>query len=300
MFRIVLQEVIISMKIKEKLLFHMLHSLLFLLIACLVCMSSVSLAAVRDEEVDWTDEGKRKVDKDTMGGTYESALAFFKDKSHFIFSFRLVEDSTRIRISSSWAVHYITRINDFTGRVWKVHVDAIPNYMKVFHYLENVYFRVKGTNGDTGVLRLNDCIYSYDGTFAARLNSDRTTLSHHTFGTATDLNAKLAPNRRKEENIQLIDEAVRDHLTYDGIMRDESRCWYEFTYTGSGKMTTRSIPDDIINYLLYELAFYRAGFRWGHYFERSSDAMHFSLTQPTFRSHDDPNGLRKVYEYAEE
>ena len=271
-----------------------------MLVLCVSCAASVALA-VKDEDVDWTDEGKRRVNRETMGGTYDEALAFFKDKDHFVFSFRIVEDSKRIHLSSNWAVHYITRIYDHSGREWKVHQDAIPNYRMVFEYLENVHFRVSGTNGDTGILPLEDCIYTYDGSYSARWkNSAQTVLSHHSFGTATDLNAKLLPNRNGQHNIEIIDHAVRDHLVYNGIVREDGRCWYDFTYTGDGEATHKSIPDDIINYLLYELAFYRAGFIWGHYYQTTSDAMHFSLTEPSFRNHADQDGLRKVFEYAED
>jgi hypothetical protein len=50
---------------------------------------------------------------------------------------------------------------------------------------------------------------------------------------------------------------------------------------------------------LYELAFYRAGFQWGHYYVSTSDAMHFTLTDNIRISHDGNEGLRKVYEYSE-
>ena len=46
--------------------------------------------------------------------------------------------------------------------------------------------------------------------------------------------------------------------------------------------------------------FYRAGFQWGHYYNSTSDGMHFTLTDNIRNSHDGGNrGLRKVYEYSE-
>ena len=49
-----------------------------------------------------------------------------------------------------------------------------------------------------------------------------------------------------------------------------------------------------------ELAFYRASFRWGFYFD-TSDAMHFTLTESSMEDFtDDPYALRKVYTYIGE
>ena len=54
----------------------------------------------------------------------------------------------------------------------------------------------------------------------------------------------------------------------------------------------------MVNYLLYELAFYRAGFLWAHYYRSTSDAMHFTLSEFVTGTHDD-GGLRKVFDYLE-
>ena len=61
----------------------------------------------------------------------------------------------------------------------------------------------------------------------------------------------------------------------------------------------QNVPETVINYLLYELAFYRAGFQWGHYYISTSDGMHFTLTDNIRISHDGNDGLRKVFEYSE-
>ena len=77
--------------------------------------------------------------------------------------------------------------------------------------------------------------------------------------------------------------------------------YYDYTYTGDSLLWVyRNIPETVINYLLYELAFYRAGFQWGHYYVSTSDGMHFTLTDNIRISHDGNSGLRKVYEYIEE
>ena len=73
--------------------------------------------------------------------------------------------------------------------------------------------------------------------------------------------------------------------------------YYDFTYTGGYRNAVKEVPPEIVNYLLYELAFYRAGFRWGFYFD-SSDAMHFTLTESRREYFEEgAYALRKVYEY---
>lgn len=73
--------------------------------------------------------------------------------------------------------------------------------------------------------------------------------------------------------------------------------YYDFTYTGKYKNAVLDIPPEIVNYLLYELAFYRAGFRWGFYFDRA-DAMHFTLTESRREYFETgPYAMRKVFTY---
>ena len=56
-----------------------------------------------------------------------------------------------------------------------------------------------------------------------------------------------------------------------------------------------------MNYFLYELAFYRAGFAWGFYYPHTCDAMHFTLTElsPSLFT-DGPYAMRKVFTYVED
>ena len=76
---------------------------------------------------------------------------------------------------------------------------------------------------------------------------------------------------------------------------------YDFTYTGSAPREVKNVPEPLMNYLMYELAFYRAGFSWGAYYPHTCDAMHFTLTElsPELFT-DGPYAMRKVFEYIEE
>ena len=60
----------------------------------------------------------------------------------------------------------------------------------------------------------------------------------------------------------------------------------------------KRVPEPLMNYLLYELAFYRAGFSWGLYYPHTCDAMHFSLSElsPSYFE-EGPYAMRKVFSY---
>ena len=180
-----------------------------------------------------------------------------------------------------------------------MHVDAVPYMQKAFEYLETSYVRVHGTNGDTGVIPAIALITEYNGCYVSRFTSSLKSISHHTFGTAVDVNASMQPNKNIAENTKVIDDDVKKHLTYNGILEENGVPYYDYTYDGTYALDPNGVPQTCVNYILYELGFYRAGFLWAHYYRSTSDAMHFCLTEFVTYSHDDRKmGLRKVYEYA--
>ena len=79
---------------------------------------------------------------------------------------------------------------------------------------------------------------------------------------------------------------------------------FNFTYTGTAKPWSEQrtkVPEPLMNYLLYELAFYRAGFSWGVYYPHTSDAMHFSLSELSPSLFEEGEyAMRKVFEYIDE
>ena len=135
----------------------------------------------------------------------------------------------------------------------------------------------------------------------ARFVSSRKYVSHHSLGTVVDLNTNLSVNSQRNKNKYLIYDAVANHLTYNGIQTGEDGVrYYDFTYDGSYRGAPEDMPPAIVNYLLYELAFYRAGFRWGFYFD-TADPMHYTLTESQYEYFEEgPFALRKVYEYIAE
>ena len=237
---------------------------------------------------------------DFSNNSYETALRFFKDKDAFLYRYQWV-DARYVVADPDWENEYIVSYDCLPGREpWRIHKYALPYYEAASFYLNSVHIRVSGTNGDSGVLLLRDLIDTYNGSYCSRFTSSKTHISHHAFGTATDLNGGMGANDNLKENIELINTEVRDKLVYNGIKTENGVSYYDYTYSGDSLLWVyQTIPETVINYILYELAFYRAGFQWGHYFVSTSDGMHFTLTDNIRISHDGNDGLRKVFDYCE-
>ncbi len=237
---------------------------------------------------------------DFSNSSYATALDFFQDTDAFLYRYQWV-DARYIVADPDWENQYIVSFDCIPGgESWRIHKSALPYYELVSEYLNAVHVRVSGTNGDSGVLPLYQLIDTYNGSYCSRFTSSEKYISHHAFGTATDLNGGMSANDNTKDNISLINDEVRNKLTYNGIKTEDGVSYYDYTYSGDYLLWVyRQIPETVINYLLYELAFYRAGFQWGHYYVSTSDGMHFTLTDNIRISHDGNDGLRKVYEYAE-
>ena len=245
-------------------------------------------------------EWKQFTKSDFSNNSYASALAFFKKPERFLYRYQ--QGWWRYTIADpAWERKYITDFIMDEGDPWRVHIDAVPYYTLARQYLYSVHLRVHGTNGDTGVLPLHRLIEGYFGTYLSRFTSSLKSISHHALGTASDINAHMEPNQNNKENIALIHDDVKRYLAYDGIEYQDEIPYYSFTYSGSYPNSECGIPQTCINYLLYELAFFRAGFEWGHYYNTTSDGMHFTLTDNIKNTHDSSStrGLRKVFEYSE-
>jgi len=237
---------------------------------------------------------------DFSNDSYAAALRFFKDKDAFLYRYQWVY-ARYIVADPDWENEYIVSFDCVDGQEpWRIHKAALPYYEEVSFYLNNVHVRVSGTTGDSGVLKLSDLIDTYNGSYCSRFTSSLKSISHHAFGTATDLNGGMDANDNTKDNIALINDEVGNKLAYNGIKEDDGVSYYDFTYSGDYSLWVyKNVPESVVNYLLYELAFYRAGFQWGHYYVSTSDGMHFTLTDNIRISHDGNEGLRKVFEYCE-
>ena len=237
---------------------------------------------------------------DFSNNSYATALGFFKEKDAFLYRYQWV-DARYVVADPDWESKYIVSYDCLPGREpWRIHQNALPYYQAASYYLNNVHVRVSGTNGDSGVLLLRDLIDTYNGSYCSRFTSSQKSISHHAFGSATDLNGGMGANDNLKENIALINDEVRNFLTFNGIKTENGMSYYDYTYSGNSLLWVfQTIPETVINYIIYELAFYRAGFQWGHYYVSTSDGMHFTLTDNIRISHDGNDGLRKVFDYCE-
>jgi len=235
---------------------------------------------------------------DNFSDNYKQTLEFFSnDTGRFMFEYRW-RTGRKIALKKVFRDAYL--LDDEWGRV---HRDAVPYFDQARAYIASEHLRVQSADGthDTGVIPLSDLVITNNGTCIARFIQSKKYVSHHTFGTVVDLNADIQPNKQRAYNKDRIYDAVKNHLTYNGIMTDENGIqYYDYTFDGVYKNAIKEVPPEILNYLLYELAFYRSSFRWGFYFD-TSDAMHFTLTESSMEAFtEDPYALRKVYTYINE
>ena len=244
---------------------------------------------------DWNE-----ITEENFPDSYPEALSFFKDTKRFLYRSQWV-NGRYIMADPEWEKEYITTIQGYPNdEPWLVHVDAVPYFEKAFGFLNTSFLRVHGTNGDTGLVKASNLITEYNGCYVSRFTSSLKSISHHTFGTAVDVNASMDPNKNIAENTAVIDDDVKNHLTFNGLMKAEDITYYDFTYDGSYAPDPNGIPQTCVNYLLYELGFFRAGFGWAHYYKSTSDGMHFCLSEFITYSHEDKDfGLRKVFVYAQ-
>ena len=265
---------------------------------------SVSCKGMRAAEVfrvrfyivgpDW-----ETITKEQFPDSYPEALAFFGGTERFLYRYQWV-NGRYILADPEWEKTYITSIPAYPdGEPWLVHIDAAESFEKAFGYLENAFLRVHGSNGDTGVIKASSLITEYNGCYVSRFTSSLKAISHHAFGTAVDVNASMIPNKNDPANTALIDDDVKTHLIYNGILQEDGVSCYDFTYDGSYETDPNGVPQTCVNYLLYELGFYRAGFGWAHYYKATSDAMHFCLSEFVTYTHDGEMGLRKIFAYAD-
>ena len=244
----------------------------------------------------------RQLISNNLRNSYAYALQFFGSRDEFMFEYKFNASTGRdITIKGGnyeWSGKHLTGVTSPSGGTWYVHKKAAPAFNTAISYLKTTYVRVHGTNGDSGVIKLSDLISSFDGTWNPRFVSDRSFISHHAFGAAIDLNAAMDANVNNVSNRSLIKTEVRDKLTYTGIKTVNGVSYYDFEYSGSHSNKYKGVPTTVINYLLYELAFYRAGFNWGYYYDHTCDAMHFGLSEFSANVHNtSPRSLRKVTSY---
>lgn len=206
----------------------------------------------------------------------------------------------QIQIDRTWVSRNIVEINTPFDGPWKVNKAAAEPFKKAVSYLRNTYIHVGG-KWDSGILRLSRLVASYTGPYFAREEEYTPFLSPHVLGLAVDVNGSIGLNEAVPDNWATFCKEISENLIYNGIREKSGYRYYDFTYIGTWGTEYERVPTIIQNYLLYELAFYRAGFFWGVYYDHTCDAKHFGLGEYDPEIHSDsPLALRKVFEYIDD
>lgn len=206
----------------------------------------------------------------------------------------------QIMIDHVWSSRNSAEISTPFDGPWKVNKAAQEPFKKAISYLRNTYVHVGG-KWDSGIVRLDQLVASYNGPFIPREEEGTPFLSPHVVGLAVDLNGTIGLNDAAPDNWAVFCQEISENLIYNGIREKKGYRYYDFTYIGAWGTAYANVPTIIQNYLLYELAFFRAGFFWGVYYDHTCDAKHFGLGEydPAIHS-DSPLALRKVFEYIDE
>ena len=233
-----------------------------------------------------------------LRGTYYAAEAYL-GKGVLPFTYR-TGTYDQIQIDRSWVNRNIVEISTPFDNPWKVNKAAAEPFKKAISYLRTTYVHVGG-KWDSGILRLSRLVASYTGPFLSRQEEYTPFLSPHVLGLAVDLNGSIGLNEAVPDNWATFCKEISENLIYNGIREKNGYRYYDFTYIGNWGTAYERVPTIIQNYLLYELAFYRAGFFWGVYYDHTCDAKHFGLGEYDPEVHSDsPLALRKVFEYIDE
>ena len=241
-----------------------------------------------------------RLERNKFDDNYSEASRFFGGETEkFLFTYSFRDKGRNVSTGTAWRESMLAE-----SKMGRVHVDAVKYFDAAYDYTMNTYFKVDilRSNGEIRsgkVMLLDDLMEHNISPYTPRFQSNIQYVSHHTLGTAVDINEELYPNQNVITNHELIGNDVRDHLEYRGIETDDKgRQYYSFLYTGSYKAKHEGVPKTIVNWLLYELAFYRAGFQWGYYYETACDAMHFMLSENDYNKHIDSEvGLHKIWQY---
>ena len=226
------------------------------------------------------------------------AMAAYAGQDTLPFTYR-TGTYNQIWVDNGWIARNTTSIDTPFGDDWRVNKAAEEPFRQAVRYMRTTYVHVGG-RWNSGVVRLSRLVRSYGGPFIGRQEENSPFLSPHVLGLAVDLNPG-GPNEAVPENWDTFCREISENLIYNGIKEQNGLKYYDFTYIGTWGAAYERVPTVIQNYLLYELAFYRAGFFWGAYYDHTCDASHFGLGEydPEIFSHS-PLALRKVFEYIDE
>ena len=233
-----------------------------------------------------------------LRGTYGSMAAYLgEDALPFTYQ---TGTFGQIMIDHVWSSRNAVEISTPFDAPWRVNKAAEEPFRQAISYLRNTYVHVGG-KWDSGILRLSHLVASYNGPFIPREEEGTPFLSPHVLGLSVDLNGSIGLNDAVPDNWAVFCREISENLIYNGIREKGGYRYYDFTYIGDWGTAYANVPTIIQNYLLYELAFFRAGFFWGVYYDHTCEAKHFGLGEYDPNLHtDSPLALRKVFEYIDD
>ena len=233
-----------------------------------------------------------------LRGTYAAAEAYLGE-GVLPLTYR-TDAYGQILVDAAWLGKNLVYIDTPIGVRWRVNKAAAESFQQAARYMRTTYIHVGGKR-DSGVIRLAHLMNTYKGPYYGRQEENTPFISPHVLGLCVDLNRNLGLNDAVPENWPVFCREISENLVYNGIREKKGLRYYDFTYIGSWGTAYAGVPTILLNYLLYELAFYRAGFFWGVYYDHTCDASHFGLGEYDPEVHSSsPLALRKVFEYIDE
>ena len=233
-----------------------------------------------------------------LRGTYYTAEAYMGEGTQPL----TYQNGTygQIYVDAGWLNKNLTYIDTPYGAKWRVNKAAVEPFKAAIQYTRTTYIHVGGKY-NSGVIRLSRLVGSYKGPYYGRQEENTPFISPHVLGLSVDINKGLGLNGAVPDNWGFLCKEISENLIYNGIQEKNGIKYYDFTYIGTWGTKYANVPAVIVNYLLYELAFYRAGFFWGAYYDHTCDASHFGLGEYDPEVHtNSPLALRKVFEYIDE
>lgn len=198
--------------------------------------------------------------------------------------------NTEIQLLNDWEEQHILKGFPFPGKALNINIWAINQYEAAARALNNTKVKLVYKDGSIASFLLKDLVQtaaSYNSRYIYPTLEDNKgnklmphlwnwRLSLHSWGVSVDINAAIRINRQKGINFAAIRSGAVRLAQVPGKDIDGAIVLKYDGFPERGKL----VPDDVSNYILYELAFKKAGFYWGAYFGNNrTDPMHFTLIE---------------------
>lgn len=205
------------------------------------------------------------------------AFQFIKSKPYNV-------ADTGIELLNGWEEEHILKNFAFPGMKIHINKGALEQFGKAAELMNGTRVKIAYNDGSVSSFLLKDLVdtaYCYNSRYIYPSTSGlpenwRWSLSLHSWGASVDINARVQVNGQRGINFAPIKSGAAKLRLLPGVDADGALV---FAYDGEPQQG-KPVPDEVSNYILYELAFKPAGFYWGAYFGNNrTDAMHFTLVE---------------------